>query len=176
MTEAIATALPGLVIRPLDSQDAPALSTLIDENRIHLTRHGDYRDLTTMSEQEVAKTLRNPDVSGHLFGVFENAVLRGVVSLVPVDPPRYGCGYWLAEPATGRSLATASMRALLDYARDRLAATDVYAGVTHGNEASVRLLKRLGFALVERFDAYSRFHISLVRTGDEEFDRSSHHA
>jgi len=76
---------------------------------------------------------------------------------VPVDPPRYGLGYWLAEDATGHGYATAAVRALLDHART-LQATDVLAGVTHGNDRSVALLRRLGFARVAEFDSYDRYH------------------
>lgn len=41
-------------------------------------------------------------------------------------------------------------------ARVVLSATDVYAGVTHGNIASVNLLQRLGFTPVAQFDTHTR--------------------
>jgi ribosomal-protein-serine acetyltransferase len=88
---------------------------------------------------------------------FLRGSLIGRADLVPVDPPRYGLGYWLGEEATGHGYATAAVRALLDHARS-LGATDVLAGVTHGNDRSVALLRRLGFARVAEFDAYDRYH------------------
>lgn len=39
--------------------------------------------------------------------------------------------------------------------------TDVFAGVSHGNERSVALLHRLDFAVVADFDTYRRFHRAL---------------
>lgn len=55
------------------------------------------------------------------------------------------------------------MAALLDHARDGLGATDVFAGVTHGNTPSVALLRRLGFDVAADLDGYTRFHLSLRR-------------
>lgn len=50
------------------------------------------------------------------------------IDLVPVDPPKYGIGYWLGETHTGRGLATAACQEVLELARDQLAATDLFAG------------------------------------------------
>ncbi len=63
--------------------------------------------------------------------------LIGRVDLVPVDPPSYVIGYWLGEESTGRGYATAACRAVIDYAQQFLLASDIFAGVTHGNKRSV---------------------------------------
>ena len=47
---------------------------------------------------------------------------------VPVDPPRFGLGYWLAVDVTGCGVATAAVWALLEHAPAGLGATDVFAG------------------------------------------------
>jgi ribosomal-protein-serine acetyltransferase len=41
-------------------------------------------------------------------------------------------------------------------------ATDVYAGVTHGNGKSGAVLTRLGFKVAEVFETYTRYHRALV--------------
>lgn len=161
MTGPRTTATAGVTIRPLNASDAVEFHTLIQENRSHLTQNGDYSDLVEKGLAGIREMLLHADVSGYLFGIFEHAELVGVVSLVPVDPPRYGCGYWLAEAATGRGLATEALRSLIVYALHVLAATDIYAGVTHGNEASIDVLTRTGFVPVEVFETYSRFHLAL---------------
>ena len=37
----------------------------------------------------------------HNFGIYEFGQLVGNVALVPVDPPRFGLGYWLAALRSG---------------------------------------------------------------------------
>lgn len=160
-TSPIETALPGVTIRALGCADASDLAAVIRENVGHLTQHGDYLDLVAMDDDGLERMLSRSDVAGFYFGVFSAARLVGVVCLVPVDPPRYGCGFWLAEAATGRGMMTEALRALIAHAHDELAATDVFAGVTHGNVASVAVLERLGFERVVDFDSYARFHLDL---------------
>ena len=160
-TSPIETALPGVTIRTLGCADASELAAVISANASHLTQHGDYVDLVAMDTDGLERMLARSDVAGFYFGVFSHTRLVGVVCLVPVDPPRYGCGFWLSEAATGRGMMTEGLRALIAHAHDHLAATDVFAGVTHGNAASVAVLERLGFERVVDFDSYTRFHLDL---------------
>ena len=57
---------------------------------------------------------------------------------------------------------TASISALLEYANRELMATEVLAGVTHGNHRSSRLLMRLGFSPTEKFPTYTRYRLVLA--------------
>jgi RimJ/RimL family protein N-acetyltransferase len=43
-----------------------------------------------------------------------------------------------------------------------LRATDIFAGVTHGNDKSVAVLRRLGFARVSSFQRYDRYLLVLA--------------
>ncbi|WP_417488473.1 GNAT family N-acetyltransferase [Maricaulis sp.] len=54
-------------------------------------------------------------------------------------------GYWIAKPFWGRGLATEAGQALIDYARNELAAPVVTAGHYDDNPASGRVLEKLGF-------------------------------
>jgi len=56
-------------------------------------------------------------------------------------------GYGLAPSVRGRGLGTDTVRALLEWVRAQ-GATRVRAEVLPGNEASLRLLHRLGFEVV----------------------------
>jgi len=47
-----------------------------------------------------------------------------------------------------------------------LGATDMFAGVTHGNTKSVGVLTRTGFEVSERFDDYDRYHLALDRAAE----------
>ncbi|MFC0680057.1 GNAT family N-acetyltransferase [Lysobacter korlensis] len=160
MTVELATSLPGVTIRRLVPADAGVLLALVQKNRAHLTRHGDFAELV---DRDLDATTQHLETSPeHAFGVFTEGSLVGAVSLIPVEPPRYGCGFWLAERASGLGIASAAIRTLLDYARRELSASDVFAGVTHGNVESVAVLERTGFRRIDHFETYTRFHRRLA--------------
>jgi RimJ/RimL family protein N-acetyltransferase len=158
----IRTDRPDLTLRLLADSDCESLLRLLAENRAHLTAHGDYLEQVSMSGDALRADLAANDKLR--FGIFVRDELVGRIDLVPVDPPRYGLGYWLARHATGSGHATLALRALLDHARDQLRACDIFAGVTHGNAPSEALLRRTGFVPVARFDTYNRFHRNLRTT------------
>lgn len=76
-------------------------------------------------------------------GVVVDGDLVGGVELLPVDPPRYCLGYWLASQATGCGYATDAVAVVLDHAQVGLGASDGYAGVTYGIDSSEAVLRRL---------------------------------
>jgi RimJ/RimL family protein N-acetyltransferase len=157
----LATALADLTLRSLEKADARALYELVQENRLHLTALGDYAELVSMSFEQLDAELASAAASNLRFGIFLAGALIGSADLVPVDPPRYGLGYWLAKDATGKGYATGALGRLLAFARDELRASDIYAGVTYGNHRSQALLGRLGFLPVAEFERYTRYHRGL---------------
>lgn len=162
----LGTAVAGLELRPLAPGDAGRYHALVQQNREHLTAQGDYLDEVAASVDDVrrqlAQTAGDPPLA---FGIWWRDALIGRCDLVPVDPPRYGLGYWISASSQGKGLASASVCVLLEYAQSRCTATDVFAGVTHGNERSVALLRRLGFVEAATFERYTRFR---RRLGDHE--------
>lgn len=165
-THVLGTAVAGLELRPLVPVDADGYHALVQQNREHLTAQGDYADEVAASVDDVrlqlAQAAGDPPLA---FGIWWDDTLIGRCDLVPVDPPRYGLGYWISASNQGRGLASAAVGALLDHAQTRCGATDVFAGVTHGNERSVALLRRLGFVEAAAFERYTRFR---RRLGDHE--------
>jgi RimJ/RimL family protein N-acetyltransferase len=87
--------------------------------------------------------------------------LIGRVDLIPRDGGDAVLGCWLDERHTGRGYARQACGAVIDFGRHALDVSDVWAGVTRGNEPSERLLARLGFAPVADMGPYTRFHRSL---------------
>jgi RimJ/RimL family protein N-acetyltransferase len=159
--DTLATGNPGLVLRPLSVTDAPQLHRLIAANRSHLTAHGDYADLVDLSLSALRVAIADAVAKNHPFAIVLDGGIIGRMDLIPVDPPRYGLGYWLVQSATGRGHATAALAGLSDYAKAQLASTDLYAGVTHGNDKSIAVLARAGFAELDIFERYIRFHRTL---------------
>jgi RimJ/RimL family protein N-acetyltransferase len=96
------------------------------------------------------------------------------VRLNPAGPvqrePGPHVGYWLGKPYWGRGYMTEAVRALLD----RVFAADigetVYSGVFTGNPASLRVQKKIGFAIDGENTLYSHPqgaelpHVSTVLT------------
>lgn len=77
--------------------------------------------------------------------------LAGTLSLRFVDHPFVGdVGYWLGERWWGRGFATEAVRLAAHVAFRHLASTALVAEVFHGNDASARVLAKVGF---ERQDA-----------------------
>jgi RimJ/RimL family protein N-acetyltransferase len=150
---------PALVLSDLTADDAADYYDLVQRSRAHLTAHGDYAELVAASPAAVQAELSKPPAGAYRFGIRYEGRLVGRADLIAVDPPRYGIGYWLGAGATGRGLATHACGRLIEYAGAELAATEIYAGVTHGNEPSVALLSRLGFEPVERFESYTRYRL-----------------
>jgi RimJ/RimL family protein N-acetyltransferase len=71
-------------------------------------------------------------------------------------------GYWLAKPYWGRGLMTAALRCYVRYAFDRLEVVRLTAEVFPWNEASVRVLEKVGFRQEGRFRKHRRTNGELV--------------
>ena len=155
----LATARRGLSLRELTAADADGYFALIDRNRLHLTRHGDYSGMATISAAQVQASLVTPSDDNTRFGIWLDGRLVGRVDLNPYNPPNYVLGVWLDEAVTGKGHATHACRAAIAFARSHLGAGDIWAGVTHGNHRSVALLGRLGFERVAELDRHSRFRL-----------------
>ncbi|MFF9571466.1 GNAT family N-acetyltransferase [Streptomyces sp. NPDC014685] len=156
------TGIVGLTLRVLTAEQADEYYALIGRNHEHLTQHGDYQELVASDYETVHAELLNDPNPSLRCGIFLHGALIGRVDLVAVNPPWYGFGYWLDREATGHGYATAACRVLIEYGATALGATDMFAGVTHGNDKSGAVLTRLGFKATEVFETYTRYHRPLV--------------
>jgi RimJ/RimL family protein N-acetyltransferase len=154
----LTTSRPGVTLRELTRSDAPALFALIQANRSHLTAHGDYADQVAARVEDIATELAMEPTRHKRFGILSAGQLIGRVDLIGAEPPRYSLGYWLAASHVGKGIAKAAVGSIVDFAFAQCGASDIFAGVTHGNERSASLLRRLEFHAVGRFDTYTRFH------------------
>jgi ribosomal-protein-serine acetyltransferase len=155
----LTTAVEGLVLRSLVPADIDPYVALVEANREHLTSRGDYEELGSADRDDLANDLASEERAR--FGVWLCDDLIGRVDLTPREDRDAVLGYWLDERHTGRGYATEACRALIDFGRRELGVTDVWAGVTKGNEPSERVLERLGFERVADMGPYTRFHRSV---------------
>lgn len=157
----IATAIPGLRPIALTADDIDSYYTLVDRNRDHLSRHGDYINLTHATRASVRASLTEPSDANRQFGIWLDTTLIGRADMIPRLPGHFVLGYWLGEAYTGKGYATVACRALIAYAREYLGATAIFAGVTKGNAASEAVLGRLGFGAIADKGSYTRFKLTL---------------
>lgn len=160
----IQTKLDGVGLRELRAEDSAAYHALVHENRDHLLRlNDDYSSEVNASPEDFARRFDDPENKSLLLGIRQHGHLVGHISLVHHgEPRRWGLGYWLAEEALGQGLATAAVEALVTFARQDLGAEEVLAGVSHGNDRSIAVLRRCGFAPVADFETYTRFRLRFV--------------
>ena len=164
---AITTDIDGLLFRDLEPRELDAYFHLVDCNRAHLARASATTPRCwTATTSPSAAHLAEPATDGSRFGLWYDHQLIGRVDLNPIDPPNFVLGYWIDARHTGRGFVTAACRSLIAWAATELPITDLWAGVTHGNDRSVAVLRRLGFQHVEDFDHYSRYHLTYAAHRD----------
>lgn len=117
-------------------EDAPAYCTLVDRNRGHLTKHGDYLDFGEATLESVLEDLTDPENRNVRFGVWLDDQLIGRVDLNPRTAEDFVLGYWLGGEYTGKAYATAACAALITYGQEAWGARTIWAGVTKGNVKS----------------------------------------
>jgi ribosomal-protein-serine acetyltransferase len=151
-----------LVLAPLSADGVESYDALLDRNRRHLTRHGNYRDALTAARSTVKDEL-NATTDSLVLGVWLARALIGRIDLIPKEPGIFVIGYWLGHDVVGHGYMTMACRALLAHARAVLDVVTVYAGVRKGNRASEAVLERLGFVCVQNMGTYHRFRLDLDR-------------
>ena len=159
MPDRLVSAIPRLVLRPLSPADANAYWALVQKNRAHLTRFGDYQELVSFSLDEIKCSLVDQPHDGLNMGIRYNNDLIGIVALNPVKPGVYVLGYWIDAEHTGKGYATESCRMLIDYALQNLVVSELWAGIRHANQASIRVAEKLGFKVYERLPDRCRWWI-----------------
>jgi [ribosomal protein S5]-alanine N-acetyltransferase len=139
--------------RDLVLDDAPAIARLVRENRDFLGPWEPLRDERWFTDEgqhdEVGHVLGRAELGlcvprvvldgGEVVGrITLNTVVRGAFQSCSV-------GYWLAERATGRGLATEALGEMLRLAFGELSLHRVEAGTLVHNVASQRVLAHHGF-------------------------------
>jgi ribosomal-protein-alanine N-acetyltransferase len=139
--------------RALAPDHAPALARLVRENRQFLAPWEPVREERWFTEDgqrdEVADALERAALGLSLPRVIvdgEDVVGRITLNNVVRGAFRSSSlGYWLAERATGRGLATQAVGEMLHVAFGELGLHRVEAGTLLHNIASQRVLERAGF-------------------------------
>ena len=155
------------VLRPLVPDDAQVLAALYAENRDFLAPWQPLRPDGWFTEagqlEAVAAVLEQQRAGGAVPFLItaEDGSAVGALTLASVIRGAFqscSVGYWLAERAQGRGLATAALREAAEHACGELRLHRVQAETLTHNPRSQRVLERVGF---ERYgQAPSYLHIA----------------
>ena len=158
---AIPTCNSRLRLVTLSAEDIDAYYALVDANRDHLTRYGDYSNAKLATRISVSEEIMNASDDRTRMGLWNDDTLIGRIDLHEKEPGKFVLGYWLGSTYTGHGYATMACRAIIAYAREAMVASEISAGVTKGNSPSEALLARLGFRNIADMGSYNRFILCL---------------
>lgn len=140
-----------VVLRLLQDRHAEELFAVTERNRAHLRRWLPWLDeITDVSQtrQYIANCLKAFTESGvFVCGIWENDVLCGAIGYNYINwETRIAYpGYWIAEDAQGRGIATRSCRALIQHAFEEYRLDCITIHVATENYQSQAVPERLGF-------------------------------
>ena len=112
---------------------------------------------TDHAEAWIDECLAQPN--GHKYGLRlaieepNEPALAGGIGLTPGDDAGFELGYWIARPLWGRGYATEAASAVVQTGLTELGYTEICALVFGENPASVRVLEKIGFGLVETLES-----------------------
>jgi RimJ/RimL family protein N-acetyltransferase len=89
------------------------------------------------------------------FGIRGDGRLIGLSDVDQIAGGTGELGYWLAEPAWGKGYATEAATAVVTFAFSQLGLTQLLSGHASDNQASGRVLRKLGFRHVGEHATWS---------------------
>jgi [ribosomal protein S5]-alanine N-acetyltransferase len=153
------------VIRPVTLDDAPALAALLRANRAFLAPWDPIRPEEYFTDEgqrdDVRSALQRAADDAGLVQVIldDSGAVAGRIALNSiVRGPFQSCslGYWVAQAAGGRGLATAAVREIKRVAFEQLGLHRIQADTLRHNAASRRVLERNGFVRIGMAPTYLR--------------------
>lgn len=163
-----------LILRPLTLADAPALFEACGDPRVtrftlfetHASIDDTLRFLNEFAFADYAAGWPNP------FGISFKSEPERIVGCVGASWIPGGkvleCGYWIAAPGWGRGIATEAVGRFAEFAFAATDAETLQACVIVGNDASERVLRKLGFE-------YEQAGQNVVRRRDRYWDAKLFH-
>ena len=168
--------------RLVATSDAPELAAVLAANRKFLTPYEPFRpeEFYTAEGQRsyLADVLRTTAAGMALpHVIIDDGRIVGRITLSGIVRGPFlsaDLGYWVAESANGRGVATAAVTRILRIAFDEMGLHRVEAGTLVHNAASQRVLQRNGFRRYGLAPRYLRIngewrdHILFQRLADDE--------
>jgi ribosomal-protein-alanine N-acetyltransferase len=151
-----------VVLRTLRPKDVAALTAAYQRNREHLARWEPKRSEEFFSRDwqtiDLANRLQTQQSgAGFAFGLFDGDVNVGRFNLAGVMRGPFqsaGLGYWVDAEYSGQGLASAAVRAIVEFARKDLGLHRIEASTLLHNVGSQRVLAKAGFEQIGMAPAY----------------------
>jgi [ribosomal protein S5]-alanine N-acetyltransferase len=153
-----------LKIRPYSDADIPELVPLIGAREVAATTGRIAHPYTVEhAKQFLARIEADPEVRMAVTLRTDGRMIGGVGLRLVEDHQHAELGYWLGVNYWGKGYATEAAREMLRYGFEVLTLHRIFASYFKGNEASGRILKKLGM----RYEGCQREH---VRKWDQFLD------
>ena len=142
---------PDLELRLLQSNDAPALFAVVEENRRSLREWLAWVDgLKTLVDAQkfIADARRDyEETQAFVAGIWSQGALVGAIGHNRIDWTNRMAnpGWWLVPSAQGKGIMTQSCRAVFAHAFDELGLSRICVGVATQNVKGQAFVTRLGF-------------------------------
>ena len=157
------------VLRPVERSDAAAIARYCNDwSLARFTSRLPY----PYTEEDAAWFVNNCEAawaSGdeYRFAVCSDDAMIACCGAAPKENGAFELGYWVGAPHRGRGVATEMVRALIGYAFAHHNAARITAGYFADNEASGRVLEKLGFQrtsdVVDTFSLARQTKVPTVR-------------
>ncbi len=135
-------------LKELIPDDASLYFGLVEQDRDHLSQHGDVTAQKYQTEAAVRRSIKNSGKpQKYRFGIWDNDVMVGSNNLTPKDGNRAELGSWIGKVHTGSNYAARARTLLVDFAFNQLQLDEVFCEIVIGNVASQKSVEKSGFAL-----------------------------
>lgn len=140
-----------LCLRPLGMDDAAALFSLVDDNRLYLRQWLPWLDLTrTIADTQgfIRGAMENQTQgSGCVYAIVLDGLIQGLVGFNAINRAHNSAevGYWLSQHATGQGLMTQAVAAMIHYGFTHLDLNRIKISAAVANAKSRAIPARLGF-------------------------------
>ncbi len=141
------------ILRSWQMEDAPALAEGANNRKIWLKVRDRMPHPYSLADAETYLQRVTKDDTAHVACIEIDGKASGAIGLHPgedVHRRTAELGYWVAEPYWGRGIATAAVRAFVEFGFTNIPLNRIYASAYANNPASVRVLEKAGFAFEGR--------------------------
>jgi RimJ/RimL family protein N-acetyltransferase len=139
-----------LLLRPYRPDEAALIGQLMRDDRVFFWRTAEVEDTDIAEVLARSLALRPLGLGWFAIFLFRTGAFVGNVVLQPLpETDEIEIGYHLVPEHWGNGYATEAGRALLDYGFRELGLPRIVAVALPENEASQRVLKRLGLSYIE---------------------------